>query len=92
MAPMTWRSPAQRRASRCAPACDQRPVVRCVIDRIEVFGNQAFAERSSSYGNVRPGPEERSMKYLMILPVLIMLMLEQKRVVQVATRRLRRTQ
>ncbi len=30
------------------------------------------------------------MKYLMILPVLVMLMLEQKRVIQIATRRLRR--
>jgi len=31
------------------------------------------------------------MKYLMVLPVLIMLILEQRRVVQVATRRLHRT-
>ncbi len=31
------------------------------------------------------------MKYLIILPVLIMLVLEQKRVIQVATRRLRST-
>lgn len=31
------------------------------------------------------------MKYLMILPVLIMLMIEQKMVIRIATRRLRRS-
>jgi hypothetical protein len=34
-------------------------------------------------------PEERVMKYLMILPVLILLVLEQKILVRIATRRLR---
>jgi hypothetical protein len=83
-------TPVLRLASRRAPESGLSWMMRCINRRIGSFGNQAFSELSSAYGNVRLVPEICSMKYLMILPVLVMLILEQKRVVQVATRRLRK--
>jgi len=66
-------------------------MVHCVIDRIGIFGTKRSRDCHLRMARCEPGPEKRSMKYLMVLPVLILLILEQKRVVQVATRRLRRT-